>query len=110
MDFIAEVVGCSYAIEELELDAQEPTAETAANDDAAPRTDVASPPSMGPIAAVGLDVEGKRLTVYFNESGLSIENHDPALNEVVRKIAEKLDAEFSLLRGQAWIAEESLDP
>lgn len=110
MDFIAAVVGCTYAIEELELDAQEPTAETAANDVSVPRTDVASPSSMGPLASIDLDVDGKRLTVYFSESGLDIENHDPALNEVVRKIAATLDAEFVAPTGQRWIADESLDP
>ncbi len=108
MDFIAEVVGCTYAIEELELNTQEPTAVTAANGHAELRTDAALPPTMGPLAAINLDVEGKRLTVYFSESGLAIENHDPALSQVVRKIAARLDAQFALPTGQAWIADESL--
>jgi len=58
---------------------------------------------------VALDIDGKRLTVYFSEDGLSTENDDPALNEVVKKIAMTLDAELRTPRRQVWIAKEHLD-
>ena len=106
MDFIAAALGKTYAIEDLELGSEEPNATASANGDAAPHTDALSPSSFGPLASVDIDVEGKRLTIYFSKEGLSIENHDSALNEVVQKIATKLEAEFLTPRGQTWTAYE----
>ena len=106
MDFIAAALGCTYSTDQLKLDAHEPAVAKVANSEAGPRTDAATPAPFGPLVAVDLDIEGKRLTVYFSERGLSIENHDSALNEVVQKIATKLDAEFLTARGIAWIADE----
>ena len=107
MDFIAAALGRTYSLAQLELDAQEPTVAKVANSEAGPRTDAATPaPFFGKLAAVDLDIEGKQLTVYFSEDGLSIENNDSALNEVVQKIAAKLDAEFQTVRGMAWIVDK----
>lgn len=105
MDFIAAALGCTYSLAQLELDPQ-PKSIKAANDEAAPRTDAATPAPFSPLAAVDLDIESKRLTVYFSGDGLSIENHNPTLNEIVRKIATTLDAEFMTTRGMAWLADE----
>jgi hypothetical protein len=110
MDFVAGVLGATYTIDSHKPYAQEPTADAAANDDAAPRTDAVSPAFIDPLAWANLDVKGKRLTVYFTDRGLAIENKDPALNEVIRKIAATLDAEFTSPTGRMWIADEDLDP
>lgn len=110
MDVIAKVVGGTYVTKKSETNVQEPSAAAFASDDAAPCADAAFPPSIGPIDWADFNIEGKQLTVYFTERGLSIENNDPALNEVVRKIAATLDAEFALPTGQNWIADESLSP
>lgn len=110
MDYIAEAMGGTYVIDEPEPYTQEPPAATAANDDTAPRTNAALPPGIGPIASADLDIKGKHITIYFSESGLSIENHDPAMNEVVRTIAAILDAEFASPAGQKWITDGNLNP
>jgi hypothetical protein len=98
-------MGGTYAMEGPKTNAQEPTDATAANDDAAPHTAAVSPAVIDPLAWANLDVHGKRLTVYFTEGGLAIDNQDPALNELIRKIAATLDSEFTSPAGQTWIAD-----
>jgi hypothetical protein len=110
MDFVAGAMGGTYVVGGPERYVQEPPAATAVNDDVAPRTDAVSPPGINQLAWANLDVEGKQLTVYFTESGLAIDNQDPALNEVIRKIAATLDPEFTSPTGRTWIADEDLDP
>jgi len=110
MDFLASALGGKYVLKETEPHDGQPAAATATDAASTPRTDAAIPPSIGPLSWANVEIADKQLTIYFSERGLSIENQDVALNDVVRRVATTLDAAFASANGQQWLVDAPLEP
>ncbi len=110
MEFLATALHGKSTLEEDEPQAALPPPATAPHSETAATADAALAPSIEPISAAQLEVDGNQLTIYFSARGLSIENRDVALNELVRRVATTLDATFTSARGKAWLIDGPAAP
>ena len=104
MDFLTATLQATYVIDDpIPLTPPPPAATGSETDESLPRTDAVAAPITEALVRADLDLRGQRLAVYFSERGLSIENDDPALNEMVGRIAAAMDARIATAEGRAWL-------
>ena len=117
MELIATTLGGTYSLPDEQVGvpamptpatatATPTTTTTVSEPDANDAVDAAvSAPSVeGPLARADLVVGNQTLAVYFSDRGLSIENGEPALNDLVRRIAATVDSRLAQPEGQVLIA------
>ena len=106
MDFIAATMNATFSMEDP-LPTSPPPAATAPGDSAraaSARRDAMSAPITDTVVRADLDLKSRRLAIYFSDRGLSIDNDDATLNDVVGRIAAAMDQQLATPAGLAWIA------